>query len=127
MPQKSQHQVHVAVATAFLPDQSQPDEKRYAFAYTITITNLGTVPARLLQRHWIITDANAKVQEVQGDGVVGKQPHLVPGQSFRYTSGAILETPVGCMQGSYLMQADDGTRFKAPIAAFNLSMPNVVN
>ena len=102
-------------------------EGRFVFAYTITIRNEGQVPARLLTRHWIITDANGKVQEVDGEGVVGEQPHLVPGQGFRYSSGAILETPVGAMQGSYRMVADDGEQFDAPIAPFTLAMPGVLH
>ncbi len=97
------------------------------FAYTITIRNEGTKPARLVTRHWLITDANGKVQEVVGDGVVGEQPHLQPGQGFRYSSGAILETPVGAMQGKYHMVADDGEQFDAPIAPFRLAMPGVLH
>ena len=97
------------------------------FAYTITIRNEGTVPARLLSRHWIITDANGKVQEVVGDGVVGEQPHLEPGEGFRYSSGAILETPVGSMQGRYRMVADDGEHFDAPIAPFTLAVPGLLH
>ncbi|MBS0396102.1 MAG: Co2+/Mg2+ efflux protein ApaG, partial [Proteobacteria bacterium] len=89
--------------------------------------NEGRVPARLVARHWIITDANGKVQEVRGEGVVGEQPHLKPGQGFRYSSGAVLETPVGVMQGSYQMVADDGEHFDAPIAPFSLAMPGVVH
>jgi ApaG protein len=97
------------------------------FAYTITIRNEGQVPARLMTRHWIITDANGKVQEVRGDGVVGEQPYLKPGQGFRYSSGAILETPVGSMQGTYQMIGDDGQQFDAPIAPFTLAMPGVLH
>ncbi len=127
MSRKKCYDIHVSVQTAFIPEQSAPDEGQYVFAYTITITNHGTIAATLLRRHWVITDANNKVQEVHGDGVVGEQPHLAPGQSFRYTSGAILETPVGCMQGSYRMIADDGLEFDAAIDAFNLSTPHTVN
>ena len=116
----------IDVATRFLDEQSAPDENRYAFAYTIRIRNVGGQPARLMTRHWIITDANGKVQEVRGDGVVGEQPHLKPGQGFRYSSGAMIETPVGAMQGSYQMVADDGERFDAPIAPFRLAMPGIV-
>ncbi len=97
------------------------------FSYTITIRNEGSVPARLLTRHWIITDSNGKVQEVRGEGVVGEQPYLKPGQGFRYSSGAVLETPVGAMQGSYQMVADDGEQFDAPIAAFRLAMPGLLH
>ncbi len=90
--------IRVNVETNYVPDQSDPGSQRYVFSYTITILNEGSEPARLLRRHWLITDANGKVQEVRGDGVVGEQPHLQPGQGFRYSSGAILETPVGTMQ-----------------------------
>jgi ApaG protein len=119
--------ISVAVDTRYLEDQSDPDEHRYVFAYTITIRNRGTVPAKLLGRHWLITDANGKVQEVRGEGVVGEQPHLMPGQGFRYTSGAVLETPVGSMQGSYRMLADNGVEFDAPIAAFTLAIPGKIH
>ncbi len=121
------HHIQIQVKTAFIPEQSAPDQNHYVFAYTITVINRGTVPATLLRRHWVITDANNHVQEVRGDGVVGQQPHLAPGQAFRYTSGAILETPVGCMEGSYSMVADDGVNFEAPIPAFNLSRPHTLN
>jgi ApaG protein len=124
---KAPHHIDVKVETRFLEEQSDPAEGRYAFAYTITIHNDGRVPARLLTRHWLITDANGHVQEVRGDGVVGEQPHLKPGQGFRYSSGTVIETPVGSMQGSYQMLADDGQRFDAPIAAFRLAMPGVLN
>ena len=121
------HLIAVEVATNYVEDQSDPREQRYVFAYTITITNHGKVPARLMTRHWIITDANGKVQEVRGDGVVGAQPHLKPGQGFRYSSGAILETPVGTMQGSYQMLADDGAHFDADIAPFRLAKPGLLH
>ncbi len=91
--------IGIDVATNYIDDQSEPESDRYVFAYTITIANNGELPARLLSRHWVITDANGKVQEVTGDGVVGEQPHLNPGEQFRYSSGAVLETPVGAMQG----------------------------
>ena len=119
--------IRVDVETSYVADQSDPDDGRFVFAYTITIRNQGVTPARLLTRHWIITDANGKVQEVRGDGVVGEQPYLKPGQGFRYSSGAVLETPVGAMQGSYQMLADDGERFDAPIAPFRLAIPGVLN
>jgi ApaG protein len=119
--------IRVSVETSYIADQSDPSGERYVFAYTITIRNEGSEAARLLRRHWIITDANGKVQEVRGDGVVGEQPHLEPGQGFRYSSGAILETPVGTMQGSYQMETDGGTRFDAPIAAFRLAVPGVLH
>ena len=123
MPENALHNFRIEVKTAYVEDQSVPARNKYVFAYTITINNTGGVPAKLLRRHWIITDANNKVQEVRGDGVVGEQPRLTPGQSFTYTSGAILETPVGCMQGSYEFLADDGVLFKTPIPVFRLSVP----
>lgn len=121
------HRISIDVETTYLDDQSEPREQRYVFAYTITIRNEGQVPAKLLTRHWIITDANGRVQEVRGDGVVGEQPYLKPGQGFRYSSGAVLETPVGTMQGSYQMIADDGAQFDAPIPAFRLAMPGMLH
>ncbi|MDB6043266.1 MAG: magnesium transporter ApaG [Gammaproteobacteria bacterium] len=120
------NKIRVEVETSYLDEQSEPNERRFVFSYTITIRNEGPVPARLLTRHWIITDANGKVQEVRGDGVVGEQPHLKPGQGFRYSSGAVLETPVGAMQGSYEMIGDDGQRFDAPILPFRLAMPGIL-
>jgi ApaG protein len=125
--EQAQHKIRVEVDTSYLEDQSDPKEHRYVFSYTITIRNEGSVPARLLTRHWIITDSNGKVQEVRGEGVVGEQPYLKPGQGFRYSSGAVLETPVGAMQGSYQMVADDGEQFDAPIAAFRLAMPGLLH
>ena len=122
-----QHRIRVEVETSYLDEQSDPHEHRYVFAYTITIRNDGPTPARLLTRHWVITDANGKVQEVRGDGVVGEQPYLKPGQGFRYSSGAVLETPVGSMQGSYQMVGDDGDQFDAPIPPFRLAIPGVLN
>ena len=121
------NRIRVDVTTNYVEDQSNPGEGRYVFSYTITIRNEGTQPARLMGRHWLITDANGKVQEVVGEGVVGEQPHLQPGQGFRYSSGAILETPVGSMQGRYRMLADDGQQFDAPIAPFRLAMPGVLH
>jgi ApaG protein len=121
------HCIRVEVKTQYVEDQSNPVEGRFVFSYTITIRNEGTQPARLVTRHWLITDANGKVQEVAGDGVVGEQPHLQPGQGFRYSSGAILETPVGSMQGRYRMVADNGEQFDAPIAPFRLAMPGVLH
>jgi ApaG protein len=121
------HKIRVEVDTSYLEEQSDPKERRFVFSYTITIRNEGSVPARLLTRHWIITDSNGKVQEVRGEGVVGEQPYLKPGQGFRYSSGAVLETPVGAMQGSYQMVSDDGEQFDAPIAAFRLAMPGLLH
>jgi len=120
-------EILIEVATDYVDEQSEPDSDRYVFAYTITITNNGNVPARLISRHWVITDANGKVQEVSGDGVVGEQPHLNPGEEFRYSSGAVLETPVGAMQGLYRMGADNGVNFDAPIAPFTLAVPGVLH
>jgi ApaG protein len=120
------NKIRVDVETSYVDEQSDPNERRYVFSYTITIRNEGAVPARLLTRHWIITDANGKVQEARGDGVVGEQPHLKPGQGFRYTSGAVIETPVGAMQGTYEMIDDDGQRFDAPIQPFRLAMPGIL-
>ena len=122
-----QHRIRVEVETSYLDEQSDPHEHRYVFAYTITIRNEGPTPARLLTRHWVITDANGKVQEVRGDGVVGEQPYLEPGQGFRYSSGAVIETPVGAMQGSYQMVSDDGLAFDAPIPPFRLAIPGVLH
>jgi ApaG protein len=119
--------IGIDVATNYVDDQSEPDSDRYVFAYTITISNNGELPARLISRHWVITDANGKVQEVTGDGVVGEQPHLNPGEVFRYSSGAILETPVGAMQGLYRMEADNGVNFDAPIAPFTLAVPGLLH
>lgn len=121
------HQITVTVKTAYIDAQSAPETNRYVFAYTVTITNAGSVPARLMSRHWIITDANDKVQEVRGEGVIGEQPHLSPGASFQYTSGTMIETPVGSMRGSYQMVADDGTPFDAEIPRFVLSMPRTLH
>ncbi len=127
MSEQRTHRIRVDVTTRFLDEQSEPELDRYVFSYTITIANLGEVPASLLSRHWVITDANGKVQEVRGEGVVGEQPHLNPGEQFRYSSGAVLETPVGSMQGSYQMLADDGVRFDAPIAPFTLAVPGLLH
>jgi ApaG protein len=122
-----EHKIRVDVETSYLDEQSDPRERRFVFSYTITIRNEGQVPARLLTRHWVITDANGKVEEVRGDGVVGEQPYLKPGQGFRYSSGAVLETPVGAMQGSYQMVADDGATFDAAIPAFRLAIPGMLH
>ena len=127
MTATASNRIRVDVTTNYVEDQSNPADGRYVFSYTITIRNEGTQPARLMARHWLITDANGKVQEVVGEGVVGEQPHLQPGQGFRYSSGAILETPVGSMQGRYRMLADDGEQFDAPIAPFLLAMPGVLH
>ena len=117
----------IDVATRYLDDQSAPDEDRYVFAYTIQIRNAGKLPARLVARHWVITDANGKTEEVEGEGVVGEQPWLRPGEAFEYTSGAIIATGLGTMQGSYEMLGDDGTSFEAPIPAFTLAVPRTLH
>lgn len=127
MANSKKYEIRVDTVTAFLPEQSDEGNERYVFAYTINITNTGTVPAQLISRHWIITDAANQVQEVRGLGVVGEQPLLRPGESFEYTSGTALATPVGTMRGSYQMVAEDGTKFEAPVAEFTLSMPRVLH
>lgn len=127
MTEKAQHQIAVEVQTAYIESQSLPDEDRYVFAYTITIRNEGTVNAKLLSRHWIITDSNGKVQEVRGEGVVGEQPHLQPGEAFQYTSGTMIATSVGSMRGSYQMVADDGVEFDAEIPVFTLAVPRTLH
>lgn len=119
----SPYRIEVDAESTFVEEQSDPDEERFVFAYTITIRNTGSVAARLLTRHWYITNANGEVQEVTGEGVVGEQPHLDPGEGFRYTSAALITTPVGTMHGSYQMLADDGVRFDAEISPFRLSVP----
>ena len=121
------YDITVAARTAFIPDQSDVDADRYVFAYTITITNTGSVPAQLVSRHWIITDSNNQVQEVKGSGVVGEQPLLRPRESFQYTSGTAIATPVGTMRGTYQMVAEDGVQFDAAIPEFTLSMPRVLH
>jgi ApaG protein len=120
------HKIRVEVTTSYLDEQSSPSEQRYVFSYTITIRNEGQRSARLLMRHWIITDANGRVKEVRGEGVVGEQPHLEPGQGFRYSSGAVLETPVGTMEGRYEMVDAEGQHFDAPIPPFRLAIPGIL-
>lgn len=121
------HHIEVGVETTYIDEQSDPQADRYVFAYTITISNAGTAPAKLLSRHWLITDANGKIQEVRGEGVVGEQPYLKPGEAFRYTSGTVIETPVGTMEGEYEMVGDDGESFLAPIDRFSLAVPRVLH
>lgn len=121
------YDIQVSARTAFIPEQSDLENGRYVFAYTITITNAGNIPAQLVSRHWIITDANNQVQEVRGLGVVGEQPLLRPNESFQYTSGTAIATPVGTMRGSYQMVAEDGREFDAPIPEFTLSIPRVLH
>jgi len=121
------NKIHVEVNPAYIKEQSDPTNNHYVFSYTVTIRNDGDQPARLLTRHWIITDGDGQVQEVRGDGVIGEQPHLRPGEGFQYTSGTFMNTPVGTMQGSYQMIADDGEKFDAEIPSFTLSVPNVLH
>ena len=127
MNQTELNHIQVDVVTRYIEEQSNPEQNYYVFAYTITIQNKGKQAAKLLTRHWVITDSNQKVQEVRGDGVVGEQPHLKPGEQFVYTSGTRLETSVGTMKGSYQMLADDGSHFDAPIDEFVLSTPRVLH
>lgn len=127
MSEPAKYDIRISARTTYLSEQSDEAAGRYVFAYTITITNAGSIPAQLISRHWIITDANNLVQEVRGQGVVGAQPRLKPGESFEYSSGSMLATPVGTMRGSYQMVADDGLRFDAPIPEFTLSVPRVLH
>ncbi len=121
------HGIQIEVKTAYIAAQSDPDNQRYVFAYTITIRNEGLQGAKLLSRHWVVTDANNKIQEVRGKGVVGQQPRIMPGQAFQYTSAAMIATPVGSMQGSYHMVGDDGEKFDVEIAPFSLAQPRVLH
>ncbi len=127
MAEGKKYHIDVNVNTAYLADQSDPSSDRYVFAYTVTIANTGTVAAQLISRHWVITDAENVTQEVKGLGVVGEQPLLRPGESFEYTSGTAMATPVGTMRGSYQMVAEDGNKFDAEIPSFTLSMPRVLH
>lgn len=123
----SRYQIDVSVTTRYLAAQSQPEQNRYAFSYTVTIANNGELPAQLLSRHWIITDGDGRVQEVRGAGVIGQQPHIEPGASHTYSSGTVMATQVGTMQGSYQMLAEDGKRFDAIIAPFRLAVPGALH
>ena len=127
MATEKRYEVAVSAKTQYLAEQSDEAEGRFVFAYTITIRNIGNVTAQLISRHWIITDSDGQVQEVRGTGVVGEQPFLRPQESFEYTSGAAIATPVGTMRGSYQMRAEDGTAFDAAIPEFTLSMPRVLH
>ena len=126
------YQIDVSVTTRYLAAQSQPEQNRYAFSYTVTIVNNGELPAQLLSRHWVITDGDGRVQEVRGAGVIGQQPHIAPGASHTYSSGTVMATQVGTMQGSYQMLAEDGKRFDATIAPFrpvsytHLTLPTIL-
>jgi ApaG protein len=124
---EKEHNITVEVETDYIEGQSEPDNERYVFSYTITIRNEGGEPAQLLSRHWLITDANGNVQEVKGEGVVGEQPHLKPGEGFQYTSGAMITTPVGSMQGTYQMVTDQGDEFDTEIPAFTLAIPRTLH
>ncbi|HMT80042.1 MAG TPA: Co2+/Mg2+ efflux protein ApaG [Azonexus sp.] len=127
MPDTDKYQIEIQPMPQFIPEQSDPDNDRYIFAYTISIKNIGSVPAQLVSRHWIITDGHNDVQEVRGLGVVGKQPLLQPGETFQYTSGSSLTTPIGTMKGTYQMVAEDGTHFEAVIPEFVLASPRALH
>jgi ApaG protein len=127
MTADKKHEIRIAAQSRYLPEQSNPEQGVYAFAYTMTITNAGAVPTQLISRHWLIEDGNGRVKEVKGLGVVGHQPLLRPGQSFEYTSGSQIDTPSGRMQGSFFFVSEDGARFDAPIEAFMLSMPRTLH
>ena len=124
---ENQDDIDVQVETAYVSEHSEPDEDRFVFAYTITLVNRGSVTAQLISRHWFITDADNRTEEVEGEGVVGEQPVLKPGEGFRYTSGAVIETPVGTMHGTYQMVAEDGRAFDATIPRFILSAPRTLH
>jgi ApaG protein len=121
------YQIDVSVVTRFLKEQSDPENDRFAFAYTITVKNNGTLPAKLMSRHWLITNGDGHVEEVKGAGVIGQQPLIEPGESHTYSSGAVISTTVGTMQGSYQMFAEDGKRFDAIIAPFRLAVPGALH
>ncbi|TDJ31539.1 MAG: Co2+/Mg2+ efflux protein ApaG [Gammaproteobacteria bacterium] len=121
------YSLNIEVQTRYLQEESVPEDNRFVFAYTITIQNTGDVAARLMKRAWQITDSNGNIQEVTGEGVVGEQPRLEPGEGFRYSSGAVLETEVGTMSGSYTMLADDGLEFDVEIPKFTLSTPRTLH
>jgi ApaG protein len=127
MADSLQNNIKVDVETRYIEEQSNPEQNYFVFAYTITIQNQGQQTAQLLTRHWVITDSNHKVQEVKGDGVVGEQPILKPGEQFVYTSGTMLETSVGTMKGSYQMESGDGSKFDATIEEFVLSTPRILH
>jgi len=127
MPETKRHEIVVMTKSTYLADQSDPSKNQYVFSYTITVTNTGDVAAQLISRHWYITDGDHRVQEVKGLGVVGQQPVLKPGETFEYTSGASIPTPVGTMKGSYQMVGEDGTTFEAAIPPFTLSVPRTLH
>ncbi len=121
------NKIDIKVLPAYIANQSDPENNHFVFSYTVTIRNNGSMPAKLLARHWVITDGDGLVQEVKGDGVIGEQPHLQPGESFQYTSGTFMNTPFGTMHGSYQMISDSGERFDAEIPAFQLTVPNTLH
>ncbi len=127
MDKEDKYNISVNVSVQYVKEQSIPDDKRYVFAYTINIVNKGCLDVKLVSRHWLITDAEGKIQEVRGQGVIGQNPYLQPGEGFTYTSGTVIETPVGSMQGSYQMEAEDGALFDAEIGAFSLAQPNILH
>ena len=119
--------INVDVQPAYIAEQSDPKNNQYVFSYTVTIKNTGNIPAKLLTRHWIITDGDGETQEVKGEGVVGEKPYLKPGEDFCYTSGTMMKTPIGTMHGSYQLVADDGVSFDAEIPSFSLNVPNMLH
>jgi ApaG protein len=127
MSASDKYRIEVEASVDFIPDQSDPGDDRYVFAYHITIKNAGSAAAQLISRHWVITNGAGSVQEVRGEGVIGEQPRLAPGDQYRYSSGSVLETPVGAMHGSYQMVAEDGHRFEAPIPPFTLAVPRALH
>ena len=127
MDEQTRYEIRIEPVSTYVADQSDPSRDQFVFSYTIRITNVGTVAAKLVSRHWIITDSEHRVQEVRGEGVIGQQPRLAPGESFEYTSGASLNTPVGTMRGSYRMVAEDGREFDATIPPFTLSVPRTLH
>jgi len=127
MADQADNDIRISVETNYIEDQSDPLSERYVFSYTVTIHNAGKAPAKLINRHWVITDANGDVQEVRGEGVVGEKPHLKPDEAFRYTSGTVMQTPVGSMRGSYEMITDDNDTFDVEIPMFTLSIPGVLH
>lgn len=120
-------QIQVKTQAYYLPEQSEPATNRYVFGYTVTLHNTGSTPAKLTHRHWLITDANGKVEEVHGEGVIGKQPYFNPGESYEYSSGVVIQTPVGSMQGHYDMQSAEGEHFTATIDPFRLAVPGAIH
>ncbi len=121
------NKIDIQVLPAYIAEQSDPKNNHYVFSYTVTIRNKGSIPAKLLTRHWIITDGDGQIQEVKGAGVIGEQPHLKPGEGFQYTSGTFMNTPFGTMRGSYQMISDSGEKFDAEIPAFQLTVPHVLH